>query len=184
MLWCPCPLRLLPSMGRGWYGCRVTTIEKSSNSAVVTRWPTQTPMDPVHTIKGRGLVRDVLGEGRVSLVCCLCPHMSRGSTSADDSGRLIMVASFFGGWWRIFYFRNCTNRDFGYVVAHASDTPMPLHCQCREALVVTLQIFATGVNFNEDDIEKKLASEGGDCWFLRFLRCLRTLCVLSVSKKV
>jgi hypothetical protein len=96
VLWCPCCSRLLPSMGRGWYGCGVRTIEKLSNSWVVTRWPPPTPMDPVHTIGGRGRVGGVLGEGRVSLVCRLCPHLLRGGTSADDSGRLIMVAIFFG----------------------------------------------------------------------------------------
>jgi hypothetical protein len=44
-----------------------------------------------------------LGEGRVSLVSRLCPHVLRLGTSADDNGRLIMVASFFGGLWSIFY---------------------------------------------------------------------------------
>jgi hypothetical protein len=83
-------------------------------------------MDPAHTIKGRGRVRGVLGEGRVSLVRRLCPHVLRGGTSADDSGRLIMMASFFGGLWHIFYLGECTNRDLGFVVAHASDTPVQL----------------------------------------------------------
>ena len=144
VLWCPCCSRLLPSMGRGWYGCRVTMIEKLSNSPVVMRWPTQTPMDPTHTIKGRGRVGGVLEEGRVSLVRRLCPHVSCGGTSADDSGRLIMMASFFGGLWCIFYLGDCTNCDSGFVVACASDTPVQLRCQRREAVVITLQILCHG----------------------------------------
>jgi hypothetical protein len=131
---------LLPSMGRGWYGCRVTTIKKSSNSPVVMRWPPPTPMDPTHTIKGRGHVGGVLGKGRVSLVRRLCPHVSCGGTSADDSGRLIMMASFFDGLWCIFYLGDCMNRDSGFAVAHASDTPMQLRRQRNEAVVITLQI--------------------------------------------
>ena len=46
------------------------------------------------------------------------------------------------------------------------------------------KFFATGVNFDKDGIEKKLAREGGDVWFLWFLWYLQILCVLSVSKKV
>ena len=113
VLWCPCCLRLLPSMGRGWYGCRVTAIVKLSNSWVVTRCLPPTPMDPAHTIGGRGHVRGVLGEGRVSLVRRLCPHVLRGGTSADDSRRLIIVASFFGGLWHIFYLGGLHEPRFG-----------------------------------------------------------------------
>ena len=135
---------LLPSMGRGWYGCRVTTIKKSSNSPVVMRWPPPTPMDPTHTIKGRGHVGGVLGEGRVSLVRHLCPHVLRGGTSADDSGRLIMRASFFGGLLRCFFLGDCTNRYLGFVVILTSDTHVQLHCQSREAMVITLRILCHG----------------------------------------
>ena len=148
MLWCPCCLQLLPLMGMGWYSCSgVTTIEKLSNSPVVTRWPLRTPMDPAHTIKDRGRVGGVLGEGRVSLVRRLCPHVSRGGTSANDSGRLIMIASFFGGLWWIFYLGDCTKHDSGFVVARTSDTPVQLRRQCREAVVITSQILCHGGQF-------------------------------------
>jgi hypothetical protein len=44
--------------------------------------------------------------------------------------------------------------NFCFLVARASDAPMPLHCQCPKDVVSTLQFFARGVNFDEDGVEK------------------------------
>ena len=121
--------------------------QKIVNFSVMTRWPLGTPMDPAHTTGGRRHVGGVLGEGQVSLVRRLCPHMSRGGTSVDESGGLIMMASFFGGLWRIFYLGDCTNRDSSFVVACTSDTPMPLRCQRHEVVVITSRILCHGGRF-------------------------------------
>ena len=75
------------------------------------------------------------------------PLPLRWGTSVDDSRRLIMMASFFGGLLGIFYLGDCTNRNLGFVVAHASDTPVQLHCQHHEAVVKTLQILCHGGQF-------------------------------------
>ena len=82
-----------------------------------------------------------------------------------------MVASFFGGLWRIFSSGDCTNRDSSSVVTRASDTPVQLCRQCRDD--DHHQFFATGVNFDDDGIEKKMVREGGDCWFLWFFGTYR-----------
>ena len=77
-----------PFDGKGLVQLRWSDNHKQTvNFYVVTRWPLWTPMDPTHIIGGRRRVGGVLGEGRVSLVCPLCPHVLLGGTSADDGGR-------------------------------------------------------------------------------------------------
>ena len=81
-------LAAAPFDGKGLVQLRWSDNDQETvNFSVVTCRPLQTPMDPAHTIGGRRHVEGVLGEGRVSLVRRLCPHVLRGGTSADDSGR-------------------------------------------------------------------------------------------------
>ncbi len=65
--------------------------KKLSNSLVVTRWTPRMPVNPTHTIGGTQHVGWVLGEGGVSLACCVCHHALCGGTSADDSGSFVIV---------------------------------------------------------------------------------------------
>ena len=113
VLWCPCHSRLLPLMGRGWYSCGVTMIEKLSNSPVVTRWPPQTPLDATHTIGGRECVWGVLGEGRVSLNHRLALRCRAGALLLMTAEESSLWRAFFDGLWRIFYLGKLHKPPFG-----------------------------------------------------------------------
>ena len=62
-------------------------------------WPPQVPANPSHTIGGRRLVREVLGEGWVSSVRSNYPHMSRGGTSTNYSGKFLVAVVVFWCLW-------------------------------------------------------------------------------------
>ena len=57
----------------------------------------------------------------------VCPHVLCGGTSTDDSGRLIIMVCFSVDCGVFFTQGDCTNCDFGFVVVHTSDTPIPYH---------------------------------------------------------
>ena len=126
---------------------------------MVTRWPPRTPVNPVHTIGGTRRVRGVLGEGGVSSVRRVCPHMLRGGTSADDSGRFAIVAAVLGGLWWFYLRREWQARVFGNAVARASEHPMRLCRQNCELAHVNGNNNITGVDLGR----------GGVVWFRRFL---------------
>jgi hypothetical protein len=116
-------------------------------------------VNPAHMIGGTRGVRGVLGEGGVSLVRRVCPHASRGGTSADDSGRFAIVAAVLGGLWWFYLCREWQARVFGDAVARASEHPVQLRRQNRKLAHVNGNNNITGVNLGR----------GGVVWFRQFL---------------
>ena len=116
-------------------------------------------MNPTDTIGGTRGVRGVLREGEVSSVRRVCPHASRGGTSADDSGRFAIVAAVLGGLWWFYLCREWQARVFGNAVARTSEHPMRLCRQNRELAHVNGNNNITGVDLGR----------GGVVWFRQFL---------------
>jgi hypothetical protein len=125
----------------------------------VTRWSPRTPVNPTDTIGGTRGVRGVLREGEVSSVRRVCPHASRGGTSADDSGRFAIVAAVLGGLWWFYLRREWQARVFGDAVARASEHPVRLRRQNRKLAHVNGNNNITGIDLGK----------GGVVWFWRFL---------------
>jgi hypothetical protein len=82
-------------MGRGYYGLQQDDDKELLICQVVMHWPLQMPANLSHTIVDRRHIGRVLGEGWASLVCCIFPHSLLGGTSADDSGRFVIITVVF-----------------------------------------------------------------------------------------
>ncbi len=71
----------------------------------------------------------------MSLVGWESPHLLREVTFADDNGRFVIVAEFFGALWADFLCWELRAHNFSNAVARASDVPMPVRHQSRELVV-------------------------------------------------
>jgi hypothetical protein len=76
------------------------------------------------------------------------------SLFADDTEDVSWSMSFFDVRGKTFYHQEFRTPNFGFVVAGASDAPLPLHCQCHESVVLRLRILSMVVNFNIDVVEQ------------------------------